>query len=310
MVSVGLDIAKEKIDFYSAGMHAEIMNTKKAIETYFKTISRDSRVVMEATGKFHRIAYKTLEDMGFSVMVVNPYQTKHFAKAMNLLCKTDRVDAKMLALFAERMEFKPVKCSSEKQEKMQELSGHLDDLKQLKLDLESRLRESKDRFIEPSLKKVLGVLDQEIKATEKQLKFLIESDEELKKKLELLLTIPGVGQTTAVNLLSYLKELGTLNKYEIGSLAGLAPMNNDSGKLKGRRSIKGGRHQIRRHLYMPVLGAATQYNARLKAFYQRLVASGKPKKVALVACMRKLVIWANAVLANNQPWNENYLKNC
>ena len=111
-------------------------------------------------------------------------------------------------------------------------------------------------------------------------------------------------------LLCYLKELGQVSKREIAALSGLAPVNNDSGKFSGKRHIRGGRRDVRSHLYMPILGAATQHNPRLKIFYNRLVASGKPKKVALTACMRKLVVWANAVVSVGEVWDENYGKSC
>jgi transposase len=303
-VSIGLDIAKEKIDFYCEGKHAVIPNDHESIKKYFTSIdSSHHQVIMEATGKYHRVAESVLNELGFSTMVVNPYQSKHFANAMNLKCKTDKVDAKMLAEYASRMEFKATRCATQAQRNMQDLSRHLDDLKKFKIELQHRLKESSG-FIAQSLEKTLEPVDQEIKATEEELKSLVKADEQLQKRMTLLLSIPGIGESTALSLLSYLKELGTISKREIAALSGLAPMNFDSGKHHGKRRIKGGRHDVRVHLYMPILDAATQHNTKLKRFYTHLVAAGKPKKVALTACMRKLIVWANAILMTGLPWNE------
>lgn len=307
-ISIGIDIAKEKIDCYCNDVHTQVSNNAKAIKAHFKSFDKSLRVIMEATGKYHRTAHRELEELGFQVMVVNPYQSKHFAKALNLICKTDKVDAWMLAQFGKKMDFKATPCATKKQEKIQDLSRHLDDLKKLKHGLEMRIRESQG-FIKKSLAKALHPLNKEIKATEKELKSLVDNDKSLSEKKVLLLSIKGIGETTAIVLLCYLKELGHLNKRQIAALSGLAPINNDSGKFRGKRRIQGGRHDIRSHLYMPILGAATQHNPRLKAFYERLIAAGKPHKVALTACMRKLIVWANALLTTGEYWNDNYAKN-
>ena len=304
---IGLDISKLKIDFYSSSTHCVIVNDVKSIQKYFKKLDRASPIVMEATGKYHRVAHRTLEEMGFEVMVVNPYQSKHFAKAMNLRCKTDKVDAKMLSIYAERMEFKKSKCMEHGEQKRLDLLKHLDDLKKIRIDISARTRESTG-FIEKSLKRTLKSVDCEINETEVKLLSMVKSDETTKRNFELLLTIPGVGAPTAISLLCLLRELGQTSKREIAALSGLAPINFDSGTMKGKRRIQGGRHDVRRHLYMPIIGAATQHNPWLKEFYTRLVATGKPGKVALTACMRKLVVWANAILATGLPWNENMKK--
>lgn len=304
-ISMGLDIAKEKIDCYCDGVHSQIANNAKAIKGHFSAISRECQILMEATGVYHRTAHRVLEQMGFGVMVINPYQSKHFAKALNLICKTDKVDAKLLWLYAEKMDFKVTVCAEQEEETLQDMSRHLSDLKEVEHSFTMRLREATG-VVKKSLTKLLGATQREILMIEKSLLTLIEADESLSKKCDCLTSIPGVGEVTAVFLLSSLRELGRVNKREIAALSGLAPMNNDSGQFKGKRRMRGGRREIRAHLYMPILGAATQHNPRLKAFYQRLVASGKPKKVALGACMRKLIVWANTLLATEACWDENY----
>lgn len=304
-LSIGLDIAKSKIDICCDGKFDQISNDKKSITKYFKAIDTSAVIVMEATGKYHREAQKIISELGITVEVVNPFQSKHFAKAMNILCKTDKVDAKILALYGEKMDLKKRPCPTELNLETQDLSRHLDDLKKLKLDLENRKREATG-FVTKSLTKTIDAVDKEIDKTEEQLITLVKSDNELSYKLELLTSIPGIGQTTAITLLSYLRELGSLNKREISALAGLAPVNHDSGLYSGKRRIRGGRRDIRSHLFMPILGAATQHNKRMQALYKKHVDNGKPKRVALIACMRKLVVWANAILATGEKWRESF----
>lgn len=305
-LSIGLDIAKSKIDFYSNGNHCAIKNDEQSIRQHFQLLNRSRKVVMESTGKYHRLAHNLLEEMGYAVMVINPYQSRYFAKAMNLLCKTDKVDAKTLSLFADQMTFTPTLCATKQQQLAQELSRHIDDLKQMKVNLQLRQKDG-CKFVSKSLTRMLKSTEKELETTERELSELISQDEVMSQKLELVMTIPGVGQTTALALVSYLQELGCISKREIAALSGLAPMNNESGKMQGKRRIKGGRRDVRRLLYMPILGAATQHNPRLKAFYKRLVDAGKPKKVALTACMRKLIVWANVMVATGRPWDETLI---
>ena len=303
ILSIGIDIAKYKLDVFVNNAVITIDNNEDSIKAFFKKVDKTKKVIMEATGKYHRLCHKILAKIGFSVMVINPYQSRHFARAMNVLCKTDAVDAKILAMYADKMNFKDMKPAEDNEIALQELSHHLSDLQKVKQDLESRRREAND-ITKESLDNVIDAVVKEIKDIEKKLQELVITDIDFKEKFDLLCTIPGIGPVTAIMLLSYLKELGTLNKREIAALAGLAPVNNDSGTYKGKRTIKGGRHHLRSSLYMPVLGAATKHNKKLNEFYTGLVNRGKPKKQALTACMRKLVIWANAVLATKQPWDD------
>jgi transposase len=304
--SVGIDIAKYKLDIYVNNVIHSIKNTEESIISFFKEIDKTKKILMEATGKYHRLCHKLLTKMGFLVMVINPYQSRHFAKAMNVLCKTDAVDAKILAMYADKMDFKATKPAEDKEMELQELSHHLSDLQKIKQDLESRNREA-DKITNKSINKVLSTIIEEIESIEKKLLESVKNDAEMKEKFDLLCTIPGIGTATAIMLLSYLRELGTIDKKEIAALSGLAPVNNDSGTHKGRRTVRGGRHHLRSSLYMPVLGAATKHNKKLNKFYNNLVARGKPKKQALTACMRKLVVWANAVLATKTPWDDSII---
>lgn len=302
MIPIGIDVSKYKLDIWLNNKLVIIKNEVSAIKSFFEKIDRSARIIMEATGKYHRLAHTTLEMLGLKVMIINPFQSRHFAKAMNILCKTDKVDAKVLSLYAERMEFKQTNAPHEEELKLQELLRHLNDLKHTKVELEARL-EGAENFIKDSLKRAVKGINDEINKTEEQIREVIEGSIKLKQSQKILKSIPGVGTTTAAVLLGLLKELGTLSSKEVASLAGLAPMNVDSGTMKGKRRLQKGRHDIRSHLYMPVIGAATKHNPVLKALYKRLVDAGKPGKVALTACMRKLVIFANAMLKKNEMWH-------
>lgn len=306
MISVGIDVSKLKLDIFYSNKSFSIPNEQKEIKNFFKTrLEKDSKIVVEATGKYHRLVHEELVKLGHKVMIINPYQSRHFAKAMNVICKTDVVDAKILSLYAEKMDFKHTKPPTVKELKMQELSRHLEDLKKIKQDLENRLRDS-EGYVAKSLKKAIKAIEKQIKETEEKLQEFVKTDEEVEKRCSLLTSIPGIGIPTAIMLLCNLRELGSLDRNEITALSGLAPINNDSGLFSGKRYVRGGRKEIRAKLFMPILGAATRHNKRLKAFYEKLVADGKAKKVALTACMRKLIVWANSILASGKKWQENF----
>lgn len=303
MLSVGIDIAKHKIDIFYSGKNYTVKNQKHELKKFFTTLPNESRVVMEATSKYHRLSHEVLNDLAFDVMVINPFQSRNFARAMNVICKTDKIDAKVLSVFGEKMDFKPTLIAKKSEIRMLELSRHLDDLSKIRMSLERRL-EGSDSFVAKSLKSVIKKTKLEIEKSRKELEEVVSSDKEVKNKCDLLETIPGIGKQTAIMLLSNLKELGKLDRNKITALAGLAPRNNESGTYQGKRYVRGGRVEVRSHLFIPTLGAATMHNKKLKAFYDGLVERGKDKRVALTACMRKLVIWANMIIATGQPWKD------
>ena len=306
IVPIGIDVSKSKLDIYHEGKSDVINNVSAQIRHYFLLIDKATPIVMESTGKYHRLSHRLLEELGFKVMVINPYQSRHFAKALNILCKTDKVDARMLSEFGDKLDFKATPCASDDEEARLELSRHLDDLKKTRKGYAVRKKDA-DGFVKDSLSETIKALDKQIKKTEQALEERVQANQLLMSKVELLISIPGIGIQTAISILSYLKEIGALDKQAVAALAGLAPMNYESGRFQGKRRIQRGRKDVRSHLYMPTLGAATQHNIRLKKIYTRLVEKGKPKKVAITACMRKLLVWANAILATGEPWQENYV---
>lgn len=303
MVAVGIDISKQKIDVWTQDNLTTLANEKAVIRRFFKRfVGQEVQIVMEATGRYHRLTHEVLSELGLSVMVINPFQSRHFARALHVLCKTDKVDAKMLCLFAERMEYIPTPVLEENHRQLMDLIRHVDDLKSTRHGLIVRLKEATLAFVEASLKRSIETLDIEIKSGLLEIQRIVEEDPQMKRKREILVSIPAIGSPTAGMLLGLLSQLGTLTRNQLSALAGVAPMNCESGSSKGRRCIQKGRHDVRRHLYMPLLGAVHHHNLVLKKLYQRLIQQGKPAKVALVACMRKLLVIANGLIKKNELW--------
>lgn len=308
MIAIGIDISKKKIDVWMNNKLTTLPNAEKAFKIFFDSINRkDTRIVMEATGRYHRLAHEVLSNMGFEVMVINPYQSRHFAQAMNVFCKTDKVDAKILSEYAQRMDFHKTNVLNDNEKSLQNKVRYLDDLKGMLIQCENRL-EYADYMELKSIKRIIKSFKDEIEKISKAINNVVKSDQEMKIRFDILKSIDGVGDATAAALLGLMRELGSVTNKQAAALAGLAPINKDSGNSVGKRQIQKGRHDIRRFLYMPIIGAATQHNAVLKNFYAKLINAGKSAKVALIACMRKLIVYANTLLRKNEKWQENMIK--
>lgn len=264
--------------------------------------SKGSLVVMEATGRLHRLAEEVLGQAGHGVAVVNPARIRHFARAKGRLAKTDRTDAFVIAEYGVVMQPPPrLGLAAE--------IRALADLVARRRQLVDTLTAEKNRFqsmgLTPALKEtfetIMRALVGCISDIERSINDLITSDQELKEKDRRLRSVPGIGPVCAQTLLSQMPELGRLTRKQIASLAGLAPVARDSGQFKGRRYIQGGRDNVRPVLYMATL-AAIRCNPLIKAFYQRLRDQGKLPKVALTACMRKFIVILNALIRDNKSW--------
>lgn len=262
------------------------------------------RVVVEATGGLQRKLACTLEAAGFPVAVVNPRQARDYAKADGRLAKTDRIDAECLAWLGKRME-PPVRHQpAPGQRTLQDLVARRQQLIDLRTCESNHAQgPATDKFIAASIRKTLACLERQVEALEQRIAALIAADSVLQHKAALLLTTPTVGKITAQSLLAGLPELGTLNRRQIAALAGVAPLNSDSGPVSQPRHIRGGRMPVRNTLYMACL-SGIRFNPVLKVFYERLVAHGKTKMAALVACMRKLLTILNAMVKRDVPWND------
>jgi transposase len=217
------------------------------------------------------------------------------------LAKTDRIDAETLALFAEKVQPRPTQKCPEKQAEIDALVTRRRQLVELRSMERTRQHQATIKAARRSIDKLLKALDRQIAALDKAIGQLLESDDDWRTRCELLQSVPGVGATTSATLVAELPELGRLNRQEIASLAGLAPFNHDSGRFRGQRRIRGGRSAVRSILYMAAL-AARRCNPILQRFAQRLEQAGKPFKVVITACMRKLLTMLNTIVRNGTPW--------
>lgn len=304
-VYAGIDVSKKWLDVAFSAGHAplRVLNTQEGHESLVTLLATLNPVliVMEATGSYERMLVTALLEARLPAAVVNPLQVRNFAKATGRLAKTDSIDAAVLAHFAEAI--KP-DVTVQNEPDLQALGEIVIRRRQLVVmrDAEAdRLRRMLDPVVRKSTLETHEFLQKMIKELDEEIDGIIRRSPAWREKVELLKSVKGVGDQTARVLIAQLPELGRLSRQKIGALAGLAPMNNDSGMFRGKRHIRGGRLGVRCALYMASLSAIT-YNATIRSFYLRLVESGKPKKVALIAAARKLLTILNAIIRTNSPW--------
>jgi transposase len=257
-------------------------------------------IVVEATGRLEQPLVLALAEAELPVVVVNPRQVRDFARATGELAKTDAIDARLLALFGERLRPAVRALPGETTQQLDALSTRRRQLLEMRTAEEQRLRRAPSR-VQESLRAHIRYLTAQLADVDREMGRVLEASPLWKAKEDLLRGVPGIGSTTARTLLAELPELGRLNRAQIGKLAGVAPLAEDSGTRTGRRVIWGGRAPVRQALYMATL-SATRYNPVIRAFYAQLCARGKPKKVALVACMRKLLLILNRMLQTGSLW--------
>lgn len=304
-VYVGIDVCKEQLDIHihPVGESFSVANDAGGWRRLKRVLTGHvvALVVMEATSKYHRAAHRSLATAGIAVAVVNPLRARLFAEACGALAKTDRIDARMLALMGERLDPEATPPAREAVELLQELSRARAAALAERTAILCRRDTSNSRFLRCELARRRGTIDTHIARIDGEIAKIIAADPVLVRRQTILLSIPGVGPVTALTILASLDEIGALDAKQVAALAGLAPVASDSGPRNGARHIRGGRADLRAALYMAAL-AASRYNPDLRTFYQRLVASGKAKKVALVAVARKLVVLANTLITQNRSW--------
>jgi transposase len=273
-------------------------NTKRGIRGLFSWLKghKVELVVMEASGGYERLCFRMLRDKKIRAQVVNPSRIRHFALGMGKIAKTDKIDAQVIARYGQVVELAKLSEPSQVELELKELIKRRQELQDMMVAEKNRLRLSEGEK-EKSLKRVIRILEKELERIERKIEELSRTDRGFLHRIEVLRKQKGIGFISAVSMLSCLPELGKVDRKQIGALAGVSPFNRESGKWKGKSFITGGRRLIRKILYMPAL-VATRFNQRLREFYQRLVNLGKPKKVALIAVMRKLLIISNAMLKN------------
>jgi transposase len=306
-VHVGIDVSKHALDVHalpsgrttrvdvSSGDFAALVEWLRAVEGTVENI------VVEATGGYEAPVAAALADAGLPVLVVNPAQVRGFARAAGILAKTDRIDAGVLALFGQRMR-PPLRPLADAQEReLRETMARRRQLVAMRAMERTRLDQARGPAVARSIRRVIAALDEQLDSIDADLDRLMRESPVWREKEDLLRGVPGVGPVVARTLLASLPELGTLSRRQVASLAGLAPHARESGRWRGARRIAGGRTAVRCALYMATLSAA-RFNPAIAAVYARLLQAGKPRKVALVACARKLLTILNAMLRTKTPW--------
>ncbi len=303
---IGIDIAKRHLDVHShtEGVNGRFNNDNKAIASLVRQLIKlnPTCVVIEATGGYEAMLVAELHLAKLPVSVVNPRQVRDFARATGRLAKTDSIDAEVLALFAQAIKPRLTPVPDVTTQAIRRLVVRRRQLKAIYQAEANHTEHARDKFIVRSIGRILRTVKTELDKIERKLQEVIAASPIWKIKADLLESVPGLGKTTAAALLAELPELGSLNRRQVAALVGVAPINRDSGMMRGKRTTGGGRRSVRKALFMPTL-VAIRHNPKIEAFYIHLLANGKAKMTAVVACMRKLLITINAMLRDQTQWN-------
>lgn len=302
---IGIDVSKHSLEVAAHEQDYQFRCANKAsafVALLAELIAlRPALIVLEATGGLERAVVAALHGVGLPLVVVNPRQVRDFARALGQLAKTDRLDARVLAAFAATIKpkLRPIKTNDELE--LDALSGRRDQLVEMLADEKNRRAAAATDSLRDEIKEHIDWLKNRIAEMDQQLKKLVQGSARWRAKAQILQSTPGIGPVVSSVLLAQLPELGTLNRQQISKLVGVAPLNRDSGQQRGSRHIFGGRANVRRVLYMAAL-TASRRNPVIKAFYERLCARQKPFKVAITACMRKLLTIINFMVRDGNSW--------
>jgi transposase len=303
----GIDVSKDWIDVAIDEQVYHIHQSKRSINSFIKkhfASNTSVLAVMESTGGYEQQAARLLDAHGICVHIAHPNKVKHFARAKGMLAKTDILDARILAQYGLFIDPKTIRALPSKQmRELRDYSSHLNQLKDLHHQETCRVNRTQNKIIQSSHKKIIKQLDKQIEAIQALMLALIKADAELNRKYELILSMKGIGPVVALTMIAELPELGEANKKEIAALVGVAPITQQSGYQQGKAMIRHGRGSVRKMLYMSSL-SAIRFDKRMKTFYDNLVARGKPKKVALVAVMRKRLVILNTMMAKGEHYRE------
>jgi transposase len=308
---IGIDVAKDSIDVAWSQAdkphRLQLANSHDGFAVLIRQLppAAQVRLVAEATGGYERRLVTALVEAGYRVAVVNPRQVRDFAKALGILAKTDRIDAAVLARFGSQVQPRLLEENPARRAELTQLVARRRQLIELRAMESNRQQQATARAAQKSIRHVLALLDKEVDQVEAEIARLLQSDDDWRAKIELLATTPGVASVTSATLVAEVPELGRLNRQAIAALVGVAPFNDDSGKYRGIRRIRGGRAAVRQVLYMAAL-AARRCNPVIRAFAQRLAAQGKKPKLIITACMRKLLVILNALLKQRTSWKNLY----
>lgn len=305
-VNVGVDVGKAQLDIFihEREICFSVENSNKGIREALKRLSRYNveRIVCEATGRYEYSLVEAAITKGLPVIVANPISVRRFAGAIGQLAKTDVLDSRLIAEYSAVIKPKVRLHKSKQVIKIKDLLVRRRQLIEM-LTMEKNRSQIMPNFLKADIKRCINHLQKQVDKVDKRLNKLVDQHDEWCEKRERLLSVPGIGPAVVNTLLGDLPELGSLTNKQIAALTGVAPYNRDSGKLRGKRRIRGGRSSVRTMMYMAIL-TSVQHNPIIKSFYQRLVAEGKHKKVALTACIRKMIVILNAMLRDGTKWNE------
>lgn len=302
---VGIDVSKKWLDaaVYESGEMRRFGNDGDGIAALLEWVLKldAERIAFEATGGYERRAVKALGERGCKVAVVNPTRVRRFASALGVLAKTDTIDAKVIAHFAQVVQ---PQINGQKTPQEEQLAAAVERRRQLVVmqTAEKNRLYTCSEYVKEEIEEHITWLEEKIESTSQKINELVNEREEWRRKAEILDSVPGIGPITASSLVAELPELGTIDRQEIAALVGLAPFNKDSGPKRGKRKTMGGRSHVRCILYMPTMSAIC-HNPIIQPFYESLIGRGKEKKVALTACMRKLLVIINAMMRKGEAWN-------
>jgi transposase len=301
---VGIDVSKAHLDVavHRPASHWQVANIESGIAELVQRLHalHPTRIVLEATGGFELPLVAGLMHARLPVVVLNPRRVRDFARATGQLAKSDKLDAKVLAHFASVLQLEPRPLPTDAEEQLTALLTRRRQIVEM-LAVEKNRLQTVRASLRADIAEHIAWLEQKLESLNGELDGFVEQSAVWQAKDVLLRSAPGVGRVTARTLLALLPELGTLNRQQIAALVGVAPLNTDSGNRQGKRRVYGGRAAVRSVLYMAAL-SATRCNPRIRAFYEHLLDQGKEKKVALTACMRKLIVILNTMVRTNQPW--------
>ena len=303
-VNVGVDVGKANLDIalHPSGQFYTIPNTEAHIRRFVRILKNYAieRIVVEASGRYEHALVQACDQADLPIIVVNPISVRRYAQAIGVLAKTDRIDAQVIAQYAATLkpEIKPIPDKTS--QKIKDLLVRRSQLLEMSTMEKNRLQ-ILPKSLHRSIKSMLKMLQSQIETVTRQIEQEVAKVDQWRTKMEIMTSVPGVGKVLAYTFLSELPELGSLNRKEIAALVGVAPINRDSGKLNGKRRIRGGRHRVRTVMFMAML-SSIQCNPVFKRFYERLKAQGKIPKVALIACMRKMIVVLNTMIKNQESW--------
>jgi transposase len=305
-ITVGIDVSKARLDVHvhPAGESFMLDNDETGVDALAERLGRLKGLMcigIEASGRYERLAVAQLAGAGLPVVVLNPAQVRHYAQAIGLRAKTDPIDARLIALFVEAVRPEPRPLADAPTQELAALIARRRQLVMMLAAERMRRQQAAPGVVRTSLARIVAALEDNLRDLDRHIDTTVRGSPVWRDKEDLLASVPGIGKTIARTLLAELPELGTLSPKQVAALAGLAPYTRQSGKWRGKSFIGGGRTAVRAALFMGALVAA-RYNPTLKTFRDRLVASGKPKLVAIIATARKLLVILNAIIRDNKPW--------